>query len=66
MSYNVNVDNPTKLARIHTANGKASCRPRKKSPQNGHWIELIPTRGGAILEAKATGLSVERCKNCNP
>ena len=67
MSFRVNVDKPTKLARIHTVNSDyRRCQPRKKKPKDGWWILRLDTRQGAIESAEETGLHIRLCKLCKP
>lgn len=66
MTFRVNEDKPTRKATIHRVNDNRDCQPQEKRPENGRWIEGLPTIEEAIQAATATGQEVQRCQVCNP
>ena len=62
--YRLNIDRPTKLARLHvTSSRHSNCQPREKNPNDGHW-KVIETIRGAEAEASKLGLDLKLCKTC--
>ena len=62
--FRLNIDRPTKIARLHSAASKhPDCQPQDKKPEDGYWMEL-ETAQKANGEASKLGLQLKYCKKC--